>query len=198
MIHTLAFATTSAGASADLLLPGIADPIFSRSVASNFQIPTQHHLFGLYGGAVTALRFRLHNGSMLNKGLPMIVPWNTTLLPPNDPNFMDLRDKPLILKGGEDFRIDYSTSGAAENVYTCAWISDVTPNLNINQPDCRWLRFTATITAVALGWSNFTNIVFDDVLDSGSYNVYGLQVQGANVVLARLLFANQQYRPACL
>jgi hypothetical protein len=198
MIHTLAFAETSGGASADLLLDGVSDPIFSRSVAANFQIPTNHNLIALYGGAATALRFRINDGSLRAAGLPQIIPFNTTLLPANDPNLCDLRDRNLMLKGGEDFRIDYSTSGAAENVYACAWISDIVPNYNIPIRDCRWLRFTATVTAVALAYSNATTIVLDDVLDGGVYNVYGLQTQGANIVLSRLLFQGQTYRPGCL
>jgi hypothetical protein len=199
-LHVLAYAEAQpAGAGAYNILNAVPDPMFNV-VANRFQIPKDHWIFWMYASGATLGGARINNGSLRQRGFPTVIPFNTTLLPPNDPNVMDRRDAPIYLKGLEDCQVDTINNNAgAENEYVVMGVDNVkSPNFNINVDDLRWVRFSAALTAVALGWSNFTPLVFDDALESGQYGVFGLQVQGANIVAARLIFSQQAYRPGCL
>lgn len=198
MIHTLAFQANTGAAADNVLLAGVADPVFSRSTAGNFQIPKPHYIIALYGGSATFTGARINVGSLRQKGFPQIVPYNGALLPPNDPNLYDCRMSPIPLRGNEDFRIDSSDSGAGEVQHVSAWICDTLPSYQSPPPDSRWLRFTATVTAVANAYSNVATITLDDTLESGTYIVWGAQVQGAQIIVARFVPQNSLYRPGVL
>ncbi len=199
-MHLLAYAEAQApSAGVYNILNAVPDPMFNV-VANRFQIPKDHWIFWMYASGADLGGARINNGSLRQRGFPTIIPYNAALLPPNNPNLMDRRDNPIYLKGLEDCEVDsINNNVAAQNQFCVMGVDNVkSPNFNINVDDLRWLRFTANITAVALGWSNFTPLVFDDALESGQYGVFGLQVQGPNIVAARLIFAQQAYRPGCI
>ena len=57
-------------------------------------------------------------------------------------------------------------------------------------------RATANITLVAGTWVN-GNIVFDQVLPPGNYQIVGLRARGTNLLAVRLNFVGDPWRPGC-
>lgn len=195
--HLLAFGAAALDATAgDVQLVAAADQLFNRA-NNNFQIPIPHRVLWARVGGVNLTRARIQTGSLRAKGFPQLYPFDTAVLPATPHKLVDVRQFPIALRQEEDLRVDVTNSAAGN---TAAVIS-ITPdpdNYNINVRDLRWLRFTASVTAVAFGWSNLGSLVFQDVLEGGIYKVYGMGVQGAAVIGARLVFQNSEYRPGCL
>jgi hypothetical protein len=198
MMHMLAFSSNLAAGTAYLQVSAVADQVFSRS-SNSFQMPIDHWLIAAFAGSADFNRARINTPSLRLQGFPQIIPANATELPGTDPNVMDLRENPLRLIREEDFRIDAIQDNAgAQNVTPVVLISDQVPNYNINRNNLRWIRFTSSVTAVARGWSNLGTITLEDTLAGETYGVYGMQIEGANVIAARLQFQGQDYRPGCL
>lgn len=196
--HLLAFGSAAFDGSAGLtLLPGIAEQAFSRSAQNNFQIPNPLNLFMAYAGGVGITQARINTGSLRAKGFPQIAPLSAVEQQASTPPMMDFRDYPLYLRKEEDFRIDVANGGAQDTV-VIAGVTPDTVNYNINLRDLRMLRFTITLTGAVLAWSAPGTVVFDDVLEGGIYEVFGLSVHHANAIAARLIFQSQFYRPGCL
>lgn len=197
-IHTLAFGANLANGALSQL-NAIADQQFGRN-NNAFTIPRQHYIHWMYASGLNLLQARINNGSLIQKGFPAIFPINHALLPASNPNIMDLRDYPIGLRAVENFRVDANNSGAgAEHEYVVCGISeDAQLNQNINVSDLRWLRFTASPTHVAFGWSASVDITFDDTLEGGVYSVYGMSLQETTVIAGRLIFNNQAYCPGAI
>lgn len=198
MWHLLAWAESQAIAATDDQLAAVADDVYSRS-NNNFQIPVKSNLFWAYAGGTGLNRPRINTPTTRLRGFPFIIPFNTTLLPATDPNLADWRDMPLTLKEEEDLRIDTTNTDVAAQVHAaCAGIWEKVPNFNVNMATPRWVRFTSSVTAVANAWSTLGSVTLADVLEGGTYGVYGMQIQGANIIAARLKFQGQDPRPGCL
>lgn len=199
MWHLLAFAESQGIAASNEILAGVADPQFSRSANLSFQLPSPHYIGWMYAGAAGFTNGRINNGTFNNRGRPQLYPFNRAVLPPTNQNVIDLREFPIRLSQMEDFRIDTSNDAAgAENTYVLSGVWKELPNFNVNSRDMRWLRFTASVTATVLTWSTLGSITLDENLEHGRYGVYGMALQGTNVVAGRLLFSGQAYRPGCI
>lgn len=198
MFHLLAFGSTSLDASAgDVQLPAVADQQYTRS-NNNFQIPVNHQVYWGYAGGTGLLRARIQTGSLRSKGLPQIYPVFGAAVPPSPHNVFDMRNNPIMLRAEEDLEVDV-TNGAANPVATLLAVSPFTLNRNINVRDIRIIRFTASSTLVAMGWAAPVAIAFQDVLEGGTYSVYGMYTQGTNLVASRLIFPNNNaLRPGSL
>jgi hypothetical protein len=200
MLHLLAYNAALGVAAADTQVNAVAEQVFTRS-NNRFQIPKDMYLLGAYYGAVSAIRARLNTASLRLRGFPQIYPFERSLLPPNDINMSDWRDNPIFLRAEEDLEVDGSNDlgAATEQTYAILVVCDRVPlNRNINAPDLRWIRATAAITNVAQAWSAPAAFAFQDTLEGGRYNVYGMSVVGANCVAARLIFQDGQWRPGCV
>ena len=199
MMHLLAFGASTPGALTDSQLNAIPEQIFTRS-NNRFQIPVPMVSFAAYAASISLTRARYNTASLRLRGFPQIVPFSNTAVPVTDPNVMDFRDYPLALRVQEDLEI-YITrvaGGGAENTYAGVWVSDGPVNANINQRDARWVRFTAAVTQVAFTWAAPATVAFQDTLEGGLYNVYGMQIQSTSTVFGRMIFQNQIWRPGCL
>ena len=193
----LAYASSSLDASAgNVQLPAVADPIFNRS-NSNYQIPVEHWLMFAYLGGVGMTKGRFQAGSLQQRGYPQIAPFSILAIPPSNAQIMDMRDYPLALRREEDLRVSI-TNGAANPAICLAAVSNERPNYNVNNKDLRIIRGTASVTAAAYAWSTQGSFSPEDTLEGGSYDVYGLAIQGAAVLGGRIIFQGQNYRPGCL
>lgn len=193
----LAHGSASLDASTGLVqLPAIVDPVFQRS-NSNFQIPFDVRLLAAFAGGTGLTRARINTASLRLRGFPNIIPQGSALAPGTNPNILDFREYPLTLRSLEEYRIDI-TNGAANPAFVASLVADGSWNHNINASGLRWFRFTSSVTAVAVSWSNLGQITFEDVLEQGNYGVYGMQLEGANVLAGRLAFPNQLWRPGSL
>lgn len=196
--HVLAFGAAALDASAgNVQLVAVSEQAFSKSGGNNFQIPKPLKIFAGYVGGVGLLRGRVNTGSLRSRGFPQIYPLNLTVLPPTPPKVMDIRYGPLQLVKEEDLRVDV-TNGGAQDTAALLWVTPDDVEQNINSRDLRILRFTATVTAVALAWSTPATIVFEDLIEGGVYDIYGMGIQSATGVAARLIIQGDFYRPGCL
>jgi hypothetical protein len=196
MHHVLAFAAASGAAVTDTQLNAVAEEIFTRQ-NNSFQIPDPLELLWAYVGGATVTRARINTASLRLRGFPQLIPFNAALLPGDFTDIMDVREWPLMLRAMEDLRVDI-TNGAAETDAVVVAVSKPGNPLNVNMRDIRYIRFTASVTAVAANWSTVGAISFQDVLEGGRYAVYGAHVMGANIIAARFLFTNQTYRPGVI
>lgn len=197
MYHLLGwFASLAAGVNQQLL--AMADQQFSRQ-GNDYQMPTPGHIVWAYSSGVTITGSRIVTPSTRLRGHPQIWPFNGALLPTDDPNIMDIRDKPLKIAKEENLRVEASQSAAGPNNHHAflAFYRNP-PNFNINFPDCRWVKATASVTTVANAWSQLGSIVFEDTLEGGSYAIYGMSAFFATAVAARLVFQNQNDRPGVI
>jgi hypothetical protein len=198
MHHVLAFAASALDASAgDVQLNAVADQQFPRS-NNNFQVGQELRLLASYSGGIGLTRSRINTASLRQRGFPQIYPMNATTLPPSNGNLMDFRNYPIRLRKEEDFRVDV-TNGAANDAVSVHWVTpENPPNFNLNGSDIRAIRFTASATGVAFGWSTIGAITFQDTLEAGIYDIYGMAIQEATTIAGRLVIQGQGLRPGCL
>lgn len=196
--HVLAFGAAALDASAgNVQLVARPEQAFSISGGNNFQIPKPLQIFAGYVGGAGLLRGRINTGSLRSRGFPQLYPLNPTELPSSPPRVMDIRYAPLQLQKEEDLRVDV-TNGGAQDTVAGLWVTPDPFEQNINVRDLRILRFTATVTAAILGWSTPATIVFEDLIEGGVYDIYGMGVNSATGILARLILQGEFYRPGCL
>jgi hypothetical protein len=196
--HCLAFGKVALDASAgDVQLVGVAEQCFPLSGANNYQLAVPQNIFAMFAGGVGLTRARINTGSLRARGFPQIYPLNATVKPPTPVALMTNEDFPIALQKEEDFRIDV-TNGAANDVSVIAFITPDQFNRNVLTKDLRMIRFTATVTAIAQGWSSAGIIVLQDLLEGGVYDIYGMALQGPNIIAGRLIVQGEFYRPGCL
>ena len=195
--HMLAYAAAALDASAgDVQLNAVSDQVFTIA-NNNFQMRENMQIVGAYAGGVTATRFRFQVASLRNTGFPQIWPFALVIQPVDNPQFMDLSEKPLLIPKLEELRCDV-TNTAANNANVIAILRNSPVNKNINTPNLRWVRFTAAVVGIANGWSPPIAASFQENLAAGSYSVYGMAVSGTAINAARINFPDQLYRPGCL
>lgn len=197
MHHLLGFFESQNAVTNDAI-GAIADQVFTRNSGA-FQIPTPLSIYAAFVSQVNLTRARIATSTLRRQGYPNIHPVSLALLPPTDPNLMDMREFPLDLEPREEVSIESVTHTAAANSYAALWVGRRGLNMNINRRDLRWVRFTASVTTTAGSWSTPGTITLVDQVEGGVYGVYGMYAWFATGVLARLIFPDEQkWRPGCL
>lgn len=201
-LHMLAYNLTTAAAAGYQALQAAADPVFSR-VGTNYQNPYHLGLWAAYVMSTNISRCRINTASLRLRGFPQVRPVVAGVAPPTDPNWQDLREKPIYLRPDEDIEVDVDVGANAEVATAFLWVQyadsqSVVFNRNINGADLRWIRATCAITSTTNVWSGPNTITLEDVIEGGSYDVYGAECFGTNTVGFRLWFQNQYWKPGGL
>lgn len=201
-LHMLAYNITTAAAAGYQALQAVPDAIFSR-VGTNYQNPYNLGLWGAYCMSTSIARARINTASLRLRGFPQIRPVVPGVVVPTDPNWQDMLDKPMYLRPDEDIQVDVDVGANAEVATAFLWVTyanSMAPqvNKNVNGIDLRWIRATAAITSVTNQWSGLNTITLEDVIEGGSYDVYGAECYGTATVGFRLGFQNQYWRPGAL
>lgn len=206
MHHILPY-NVSAGVNAtDTDLTGTTDSEFSKR-GNHFILSEPYNLLAAYAGGASLIRARFNMPKINAVGRHQLWPINRSASVPSPYNMDDYRDNPLPLPMDEELAVEISNNlGAAteqENVFL--FIAPQTWNRNLPQGlQTLTLRVTATPIGVAQAWSALTALTFSDNLRAGWYAVTGMQVQGANALAARLVFArstmynNRKLRPGVI
>ncbi len=197
--HVLGFFSALGINAADAQVNAIKEQPFNVDNANKFVVPEILYLHGAYYAAPSAIRARINTASRRIRGFPQIVPFNRSLLwTGNKMPFMDFANNPLRLEALENIEIDGSNNlgAATENTYCLLFVAkkilqpSPTPSLS------RWVRFTATPTAVVGAWSAPSLLTPQDQLEGGQYNVWGMTAQETNGIATRLVFPrNAVYKP---
>jgi hypothetical protein len=199
--HVLAFHTTTLIAGVTLgQVPAVPEQAFTISGAGNFQVPFQIKIFaGYVGGSIAPLQARINTGSLRQRGFPNIYPLSATTLPAPQVPVMDMRPYPILAQKEEDLRVDVSTTAAVQDQIACLWITPEPINYNIGPIDLRPLFFTAVVPASsAFVWSAPATVVLQDNIEGGVYDIYGMAVQQATGIAARLILQGEFFRPGVL
>lgn len=194
--HTLAFYGSVTNGVADMQINMVNDQIVTPNSSNQALMPTQGQLRAGTGGSVNMQRIKINTPSLRVLGLPYIAPVNAGLTVPSPPNLWNPgRLGPTIPKSDAITIQVTQGGGAAENAYALLWLSFGRQEVPTGA-EYR-MRFTGTIAGVIGSWVNGP-ITLDSPLPAGVYAVTGLDVQGTNLVGARLAFPGSSWRPGVL
>jgi hypothetical protein len=184
------------GSAGLVTVPFIADPVI-RAASNVIQLTDDWHLLAGFAGGAGTTRLRLNSASSRIRGFPNLFPFMVSHLAGDNPAQFDFRDDPIKLMSGENITLQ-ATNGVAVPFYVLLHIVRPDVNLNVNTKGLRWVRFTATLTSVVDSWGPEANIVLDDDLESGDYNVYDFCYFEADAIAGRLVFKDQVERPGSI
>lgn len=195
--HLLALGGAAQDWSAGLVtVPVIAD-VLIRTQSNIIQLSDDWQVFLSRMGGVGMTRFRLSSAQSRIRGFPNLDPLSAVALPGDLPSLADLRDQPIQLYNGENVTLQ-GTNGGAQTTIGALFMTR--QPLNFNQPPTglRWISFTCSGSGTLNTWSAPMNVVLDDDLEAGNYEVYGLRFYEATTYFARLIFKDQVERPGCI
>lgn len=180
---------------ADTDVPAVNDGIIL--VQNGHHVPpVDMSLIAIWSSAVTLLRTKLVSPKIRQIAPSSICPIDVSLLPPNDPNFVDYRPSPLVLRRQEEIAYQSTDSAAGPNnhyIVSALQVSYEPAPIG----DIITIRGTGTTTLVASTWTNVP-ITWDTLLPQGTYAVIGCRVLSATGIAFQITFDNQFYRPGFL
>lgn len=182
------------GTTANTDIQPVADQILSID-NNHFTFNQATQLLAAYASSATLSRARIQSPQTRQVSPVYIRPPTVSLLPPTDPNIMNLVRNPFVLQPHEEVAIEATSAIAmgTENFYALAWLTwmgtrpwpvgDIFP-----------IRFTGTTTLTANVWSDVT-VTFADTLPNGQYTAVFSECQGTTQIAHRWIFDNQVPRP---
>jgi hypothetical protein len=184
------------GTSAYTAIAGVQDGQLTRSASNNFLLPqpAKVELAAVYG--TNMLRSRLIVPSLRDMGRPHIGPVDASSSTPTVQNIYDPGIRPLPTTTGEEVGIEGMTSDAGSvNVTGVLFFRFNDAPAPIGP--CYRLRGTATCAGAVGSWYS-SQITLEDTLPPGEFAIIGMDVVGANLGPARLIFPQGGFRPGCL
>lgn len=196
MNHLLAFTKSVAAASANEQLPGVFDGWASLSSNLSYLLPQPMRVQGAYAQGATITRAQLVAPTLRAITLPQIQPVEVAAAPASlapMPFYPPGQNK---LQATDEVSINTSNAAAgAERHIAGLFLTDGV--LNVDQGDIITISATAAITAGNLAWGPGA-FTLETGLPVGRYAVVGMDVVGANLIFARLVFPNGGVKPGVL
>lgn len=192
--HLVAFGGAAQDYSAGLVtVPFVADGLI-RASSNIMQLNDNWDVQWSFAGGIGATRLRLNSAQSRIRGYPNLAPFMAASTGGDNPSICDLRNAPLKLYNGENVNLQ-ATNGAANIFVAFLALAEAGQQAEPTPPGARRVRFTASVTTVAYGWSAGANIVLDDDLEAGIYGVYGMSTFQATVLASRIVFKDQVEKP---
>lgn len=194
--HLAAFRGSVTNGTTNTPIAGVPDQALARDASSNFLAPPNVNIKLAAAGGVNMSRARVNTPSLREVALPYIAPINQTLAIPSPPNLADFGDYGVMPRFGDSISVEATHSDVAPQVmYALMWLmfGRVQPRAG----KVYRTRFTAAITGSAGTWQSGA-ITLDQVLPAGIYQVVGLDVEGTNLLGARLIFPGAPWRPGVM
>lgn len=177
-------------------LPAVQDGQLTRTQGNNLLAGNPSKLDLGFSSGVNLDRVRIVVPSLRDLGRPHLSPVNNAAGIPTVPNIYDPGERPLTIQAGEEFGLEAITTDAgAQNCNAIVFLTFGEQPAMVG-PTFR-LRGTATITGVTGGWAS-GQVIMDDTLTGGIFEIVGMDVISANVNAARLIFPQGGYRPGCI
>lgn len=162
----------------------IPDSSFSArggSTGANHWIFTeQYDLVAMGGFGATVTQMQLFDSTYNAINIPQVYPVNLGIVPPSNPNLVDLRRQPWPMPMNEEIAMQISGgAGGAEDDYALIWIMPSNgagmppPAPNTLTTPRLFANVTATAVLTAGVWSPFVPINFVNPLKGGGYQVNG-------------------------
>ncbi len=170
----------------DITIPGLAQLVAAAAGVAS-------------GGLVVC---RLESPSLRDIARIYIDPVNggadAAALPDVPPKLLDRRGNPLVLAPNEALDAFINSDPTAARIqWAVVWLADGPIAPYAAGPEILSLRWTATAVGVAGSWVN-ANIVFDEAIPVGTYDVVGFRAESATLIAARLVFRGGAWRPGVL
>lgn len=172
----------------------IADTSFSArggaSGAGHWIFTEPYDLMAIVGASATITQAQLFNATLNAINIPQIYPNIAGIVPPSNPNIMDLRHMPIPLPMNEEQAIQISAgAGGAEPSYALMFLKPggagamqyPIPAPSLTMPRV-FAAVTATIVLTAGVWSPFVPITFTNPLKGGAYQLNGAWWRVANAL----------------
>ncbi len=177
------------------------DRLFTQG--DDLRVPELNRVIFMAAGAesTVAPRVRLTSPTLDAGVRPEIVPLNigTADIEPASPHaIMDMRENPLSLGVDEILQAEINNNpGTIIRQWVLLAFADG-PVQPISGQEILTVRAVGATTLVAETWTS-VNIVLDENLTPGNYQLVGLHALGATLVAARVIFrTGNQWRPGCL
>lgn len=195
--HMIALGGATQDYSAGLVTMPVAADSLIRTSNNVIQLNDDYDVAWSFMGGAALSRVRLNSANSRIRGYPNLIPLAALSTGGDNPIVNDIRANPIRLFSGENVTVQATNGGS---VTTVGLIALTEPNGQYTPPPpgTRKVRFTAAPTSVAFAWSNPYNVILDDDLEAGWYDVYGLEVYEATTLGARLIFKDQVERPGTL
>jgi hypothetical protein len=197
VLHTAVYYNGAVGANVtDFDLAAITDQSITISNGHYiFMVPIK--VIGAYGLGTSLTRVKLQTPKTRARANPYIRPFDRAIVVPDRAHYADLKACPIALNPIDETQVLVSNNlGAATEIETVAiWVDD--GNTQHQQGDTFTVRATTVVAPAAGVWTAGT-ITFDQVLPAGRYSVIGMEAIGGNIMVARLVFPGQSWRPGVI
>jgi hypothetical protein len=195
MYHTLAFYKSMTAGSTNEDVTAVTDQVVT-SPQGHFLRSQEYRIFAAVALGATITRARYNTPSLRLPFLPQLCPLEVGGNFGDFPNINEYKDRELRIAVGDELAVETSNSAAgSENHLVAVWTRTATVPA---PPGPKYTtRFTSAITASAGTWQSGA-ITITDTLPGGTYAVIGMDVFGANLALARLVFGTQIERPGVI
>lgn len=155
---------------------------------------TFNKIMGAYVLSTVTTRARISAPSIKKAALFELAPLDNAAEPPSRPAFIDLRNAPIPLVGGEQVNVqDMNSGGAAVDHWGLLWMCDEVPQ-PVQAEEIIHIRATNAATLVDSAWTN-VSLTLDEDLPVGEYDVIGMKAMSAGCIAARAVFEGQVNRP---
>lgn len=200
MYQILAYGSTSVTGGTLLAdIPAIVDPNFSSRGGTNgsahWIFTEPYNLLAIAAFETTLTAAQLQDPLWNSINIPQIYPVNLGIVPPTNPQVMDLRGMPMPIPQDEEIQYNASNglaSSLTEASYALAFIAPPTQMTMPQMPSLQYPRvkciFTVTLTLTAGAWSTDAVLTFTNPLKGGSYLVLGTYLVCAHALAYRLNF----------
>lgn len=197
MLHLLAYTKASAGGVTLEDLPGVQDGWATLSGSSHYLLPQNMLVRAIYSLSPNLTAEQISQPTLRRVALPSAVPYDIGTGPTSLPA-IDWLYHPYFQLGGTDELAVLQSDNAAGAIQKYAFIllqdQDVR---NLPQGNVIQLRATAAITVGNKVWGAGT-ITLDQGIPYGQYAIVGMDVVGANLIAARLVFPTGGNKPGVI
>lgn len=177
-------------------LPVVQDNFLSQQGTNSYTQDRASRLYGGYAQGASITQAQVNTPIFRNIGPENLTPVSVgaailSLFPQN----VSPINAPIIPRVDPIQFLTTNGGGGAEQQTGFIWLGD--GNIGLGGEEIRTIIATATITAGNLVWGS-GSFTLTQQLPAGRYRVVGLDIVGANLLAARLVFTNGGMRPGCI
>lgn len=195
MMHLLAYTIASAGGVTNQDTPGVQDS-YATLQNNHYVLPVPWFIRWAFACGANLTNARINTPFLRQINLPSIGVIDAAANPTSLPG-IDFFDSPMIkLAAIDETAMELTDSAGAGQLFGLLGLQSDN-NVNIPQGLRSRIRATASITVGNKVWGAGT-MTLDQPLPAGNYGVIGMDVVGANLVAARLIFQGGGPRPGVL
>lgn len=196
MFHILANTKAGTAGATNEDIPAVFDGWASVSGNSHYLLPIDMWLCASYAQGTGLSGMQINAPTLRQISLPQISALNPTAAPISLAPINVLPPGQFRINKTDELEIDISNTDAGSQRYIALqWVTD--GNVNFSPGQIIPIKATATITAGNLVWGAGT-FTLTTGLPAGLYDVVGMDVIGANLVAARLVFPQGGMKPGVL